>query len=178
MILGICNAQDPSPPPPPNLQPLPTSSGTILCGASTYATAPLVGGTGEVGKVDYWEEVTVDDGNVLFYNHTAKEYSTSLPITDTTSTTNTTPAHPAQVDEPQPAAAWKQDNNENVVEGWEGGMWDGADGELFVPWSEDVPASMQASPDVVALLGDLPENSEGGVKSCSYEVACKFCLLL
>lgn len=31
------------------------------------------------GEVDYWEEVTSEDGTVWFYNHTTQEYAAALP---------------------------------------------------------------------------------------------------
>lgn len=157
--------------------------------------------------MEYWEEVTGEDGAVYFYNHTDQEYHTSLPAyeddvetavhTDQEynasippygdaetakhadheySTTlpadsegaNTTikkaPTHSAGDHEARLTLTQAPETHESVMERWENQMWDGIDGEVFVPWKEEDPGDMRASPNEIGLGGDLPQGETG--KTC------------
>lgn len=207
--------------------------------------------------MEYWEEVTGEDGAVYFYNHTDQEYHTSLPpyeynnndddIDDDTKTAHRTeqehdtstptygdaietPDHTTYQDHHAPLPSYNdgaeaatnhtgQDYNtqtpthgdanpenrtdqehhtplptyddenagteeapthsggdhesrltldqtvetreEGVMERWQNQMWDGIDGEVFVPWKEEDPGDMKASPDEIGLGGDLPQGETG-----------------
>lgn len=101
--------------------------------------------------MDCWEEVALEDGTVCFYNHTRQEYFSSLPANDSTNEC------PANADEAQPAAV-VESSHENSLEPLEGQVWDGVDGEVFVPWPDE---EMRASPEAVVSHEKEVETAEG-----------------
>ncbi|CAM9253696.1 unnamed protein product, partial [Ectocarpus sp. 4 AP-2014] len=101
-------------------------------------------------EVDYWEEVALEDGTVCFYNHTRQEYFSSLPANDAANEC------PASVDEAQPTV-FGESSHENSLEPLEGHVWDGVDGEVFVPWPDE---EMRTSPDAVVSHDKELETAE------------------
>lgn len=91
-------------------------------------------------------------------NHTDHDYHTSLPIHDYgNTTTKEAPTYSAGDHEPGLTAALTGTHEEGVMERWENQMWDGIDGEVFVPWKEEDPGDMKASPSEIGLSGNLPQ---------------------
>lgn len=131
-----------------------SSSGALLC-------LPVLTSGAEV---DYWEEVTLEDGSVCFYNHTGQEYSSSLPSSNeaTTPIDEEGPAKATNGNEPKPAGT-AESNNESQLGMWEGQVWDGVDGEVFVPWLEEESHAMKTSPEAAVPTGELPDTPEGEV---------------
>lgn len=116
--------------------------------------------------MDYWEEVPAEDGSLCFYNHTSQEHYSSLPKNDaTTSTFESTVVYDTTNDNgPQSTtSAWESGNKNELEErGEQQHVWDGVDGELFVPWPEEEPQeAMKASPEVVGSSEEIPEKPEG-----------------
>lgn len=116
------------------------------------------------GEVDYWEEVIAEDGSAYFYNHTTQEYSSTLPTTDdgnlATDDQSPTYATTAADEYPPPTTAPKLPSIQEGTARTEEEVWDGVDGEVFVPWREEEPGDMRASPE--AELSDDPLNRPEG----------------
>lgn len=113
--------------------------------------------------MDYWEEVTAEDGSPWFYNHTSQEYASSLPSNNATAPSVESPVAADYKKAQSGTAAWGR-GNENDLENWGGQqVWDGVDGEVFVPWPEEEPQeAMKASPEVVGSSDDILEKPEAG----------------
>lgn len=96
-------------------------------------------------------------------NHTNHDYRTSFPThDDENATTKEAPTHSAGDHESRlTVAQTPETHEEGVMERWENQMWDGIDGEVFVPWKEEDPGDMKASPDEIGLSGNLPQGENG-----------------
>lgn len=122
--------------------------------------------------MDYWEEIATEDGSVWFYNHTSQEYSPSLPTNGASTSIIESPAIEYPANDPNDnqsqstAGAWES-ASKRELEQWEGQLvWDGVDGEIFVPWPEEEPQeAMKASPGAVESSDEIPENPEGDMKN-------------
>lgn len=110
--------------------------------------------------MDYWEEVALEDGSVCFYNHTSQEYSSELPAIEAAAPIDGDPIYPTDEGEHQPAGT-SESNNESQLGMWEGQVWDGNDGEVFVPWSEEESQAMKTSPEVGGRSNEQPDTPEG-----------------
>lgn len=112
-------------------------------------------------EVDYWEEVPLEEGGVCFFNHTSQEYSSSLPSDEAITPTDRGPADAANGSGPQPAGT-AGSGNEGQLGVWEGQMWDGIDGEVFVPWPEEESQAIMTSPEAAGGPSDeVPDTPEG-----------------
>lgn len=110
--------------------------------------------------VDYWEEVPLEDGTVCFYNHTSQEYSSELPTIESATPIHESLAHPTSEHELQPAGT-AESNNEGQAGMGEGQVWDGDDGEVFVPWPEEESQAMKTSPEAGRPSDEQPDTPEG-----------------
>eukprot|EP00903_Cladosiphon_okamuranus_P014760 g13677.t1 len=116
----------------------------------------------EGAEVDYWEEVALEDGSVCFYNHTSQEYSSELPAIEEAAQIDEDTEHPTDEGDKQPAGT-AGSNNETELGMLEGQVWDGKDGEVFVPWPEEESQFIKASPDAGGPSNeqaDTPEEEE------------------
>ncbi len=133
--------------------------------------------------MDYWEEVTAGDGSVYFYNHISKESSWSLPTNESygkgaSDANDANDAHGGSyandgndvvtsTDERQGqttindghAAAGESINEVDLASQ----VWDGVDGEVFIPWPEEEPQAMKTSPEST-LQSDQQLETPGGEK--------------
>ena len=94
-------------------------------------------------------------------------YTFASPIPDDANTaTNNSLAHSSRDRELQLTAVPRDPpdtREEGVMERWKNQMWDGIDGEVFVPWTgEDSAGDLKASPDQIDLSGDLPQGEIRG----------------
>lgn len=110
-------------------------------------------------EVDYWEEVTLEDGSVCFYNHTSQEYSSALPATNVTTAIGEISSHPTG-DELETSAAWGS-GNDGCSERWDSQVWDGVDGEVVVPWPDEKPQDMRSSPEALEGSEGQPDPPKG-----------------
>lgn len=125
--------------------------------------------------IDYWEEISAEDGSIWFYNHTTQEYSEALPTALTTiepgdenartteNNTGLTMEPISEVDELQQDISAgsgrtlpnSSEGNHGLEEGME--IWeDEAEGEVFVPWAVDDPGDMKATLPTATVVAELP----------------------
>lgn len=119
--------------------------------------------------MDYWEEVTAEDGSSYFFDHTSQEYYSSLPTNDATTSIVESAVEYGTTDDAEPrsaTAAWESGNESDLEKRGEQQqqVWDGVDGELFVPWPEEEPdEAMKASPEAAGSNDEFPEKPEGDI---------------
>lgn len=106
---------------------------------------------------------------MCFYNHTSQEYSSELPAIDPGTPINEGPAYTTNEDELQRAET-AESNNESQSGMLEGQVWDGNDGEVFVPWPEEESQAMKTSPDAAGPRDGQPDTPEG--KQSSVRAPC------
>lgn len=97
---------------------------------------------------------------MCFYNHTSQEYSSELPTIESITPIDEGPAYPTNVEGLQPVET-AESNNEGQAEIWEGQVWDGNDGEIFVPWPEEESHAMKTSPEAGGPREKTPDTPEG-----------------
>lgn len=114
----------------------------------------------DTAEIEYWEEVALEDGSVCFYNHNSQEYSPALPASNAITAAGESSAHLTNGEELQTDAARESGNDNNSGKG-DGQMWDGADGEVFVPWPGKKPQDMRSSPEAFERSEEQPETLEG-----------------
>lgn len=125
------------------------------------ASSPIYDGTDQRTDKEYHASSPI-------YDYTDnQEYPTPSPIPDDANTaTNNSLAHSSRDRELQLTAVPRDPpdtREEGVMERWKNQMWDGIDGEVFVPWTgEDSAGDLKASPDQIDLSGDLPQGEIRG----------------
>lgn len=106
-------------------------------------------------SMDYWEEVTADDGYTQYYNHTTGEYYTSLPAAEdsgvATDGTSMSSQRKTSVEEALPTGGEATRTPQEMK------PWNGVEGKVFAPWSEGEGRGMGASPIAIGSVGEIPE---------------------